>query len=120
MILWTLIIKKISFIFCPTKETILNLKKKKFFKNKKIIFLPDPVIDERDKTLLLKNISLLKKEDFFISVGRLTKQKNHQLLIDLYKNNRNLKKLIIIGDSELKNKLIKKKLKISILKKKFL
>ena len=58
--------------------------------------------------MLLKNISLLKKEDFFISVGRLTKQKNHQLLIDLYKNNRNLKKLIIIGDGELKNKLIKK------------
>ena len=118
-ILWILIIKKISLIFCPTRETINKLKKIKAFSNKKIIFLPDPVIDEKKNILKSNNSSTLKlnKEDYFLSIGRLTRQKNHDLLIDFYKKNRNLKKLIIIGDGELKKKLIKK-IKINKLEKK--
>ena len=67
-------------MFCPTIETLEYLKSKKIFNDEKIFFLPDPIID-------IKNINLLKKQeldkkysikkDFFISIGRLTEQKNH-------------------------------------------
>ena len=53
----------------------------------------------------------MTKHPFFLSVGRLTKQKNHELLINLYKNYKIKEKLLIIGDGELKgylSKLIKK------------
>ena len=58
-----------------------------------------------------KNNLKLTKNPFFLSVGRLTKQKNHELLINLYKNYKIKEKLLIIGDGELKghlSKLIKK------------
>ena len=60
-------------------------------------------------------ISIKKFSNYFLSVGRLTKQKNYSYLISEFanflKNNKN-EKLLIIGDGEEKqqlNELIKKK-----------
>ena len=53
-----------------------------------------------------KNINV---ENYFLAVGRLTKQKNHKLLLEafkeIYKINKSYK-LVILGDGELKNFLI--------------
>ena len=55
-----------------------------------------------------------------MSVGRLTKQKNHELLINLYKNYKIKEKLLIIGDGELKGHLSKLIKKLKLEKKIFL
>jgi len=102
-LLWKAIEKKIELIFCPTKETIKHLKKN-YFKKSKIIFLPDPVIeDNKYKANIVK-----KKKIYFLCVGRLTKQKNHNLLIDLYIKYKIKTKLIIVGNGELRNQLLTK------------
>ena len=112
-LLWKISNKNISIVFCPTIETMNYLKKKNIFDEKKLRFLPDPVLFEEEIKKLPeeKNNLKLTQHPFFLSVGRLTKQKNHELLINLYKNYKIKEKLLIIGDGELKgylSKLIKK------------
>ena len=69
--------KKDSFNFCPTNETKYEFQSMKLINNDKIIYLPDPVLS-------IRNISKLKNENiensflhknYFLSVGRFTKQK---------------------------------------------
>ena len=111
-LLWKLSNKNISIVFCPTIETMNYLKNKNIFDKEKIKFLPDPVLFEEE----IKNLSRKKNlksinYSFFLSIGRLTKQKNHELLINLYKKYEIKEKLLIIGNGELKghlNKLIRK------------
>ena len=111
ILLWRLSNKNISYVFCPTLETIKYLKEKKIFDQNKIKFLPDPIISKTEiKSLKQKKVNLnfkLKKNSFFLCIGRLTKQKNHKLLISLYKNYKIKEKLIIIGEGELRKNLIK-------------
>ena len=56
------------------------------------------------------NKNTIDFDNYFLSIGRLTRQKNHTLLLKAFKHiydqNREYK-LIILGDGELKNKLIK-------------
>ena len=96
------------------------LLKKNIFDKEKLIFLPDPVLFEEEIKKLSKGKDNLKltKRPFFLSIGRLTKQKNHKLLIDLYKRYKIKEKLLIIGDGELKGHLIEL-IKKSKLEKKF-
>jgi len=122
--LWKLSSKKIFKITCPTKDLLFNLKNKEIFSEDKVFYLQDAIIN-------IKNyISKNKKNEFnfdpknkdfqnyFLSVGRLTKQKNYSYLIsefaNYFKNNEN-DKLLIIGEGEEKNKLYKliKKNKLS-------
>ncbi len=114
--LWKISNKNISIVFCPTIETMNYLKKKNIFDEKKLKFLPDPILFEEEIKKLSKQKNNLKltKYPFYLSIGRLTKQKNHKLLIDLYKNYKIKEKLLIIGDGELKGYLLKliKKLKL--------
>ncbi len=107
-LLWKISNKNISFVFCPTIETMDYLKKKKIFDIKKIKYLPDPILfNEEIKKLKNKKTKFkINKNSFFLCIGRLTKQKNHRLLINLYKNYKIKEKLLIIGDGELKNNLI--------------
>ena len=115
-LLWKISNKNISMVFCPTIETMNYLKKKNIFDEKKLKFLPDPILFEEEITKLSKqkNNVKLTKHAFYLSIGRLTKQKNHKLLINLYKNYKIKEKLLIIGDGELKGYLLKliKKLKL--------
>ena len=82
-ILWKLAIKKIYKITCPTSDTYKDLSKFEFLRGK-LTILKDPIIDvaEIQKTMNKKiEISndideIISKNDFFLSIGRFTKQKN--------------------------------------------
>ncbi len=121
-LLWKISNKNISIVFCPTIETMNYLKNKKIFDKKKLKFLPDPVIFEEDIKRLSKekNHFKLDNHSFFLSIGRLTKQKNHELLVNLYKKYEIKEKLLIIGDGELKDYLVKMIHKLKLEKKIFL
>lgn len=117
--LWKLVSKKIHLVTCPTKSTVNFLKNKKIFPKNKIKLLYDPFInpDEiRDKLKERLN-DKNDNEKYFISIGRLTHQKNFSLLINSFekisKNFQNLN-LKIIGEGEqkniLENMIIKKNL----------
>ena len=110
--LWRLIGKKIFLVTCPSKETLNYINELNIFDSKKVTLLNDPIIDvSKIHTNLKKKIDVLDlQKDYFISVGRLTKQKNHTLLIKLFRimcnKNKNLF-LYILGDGEEKINIIK-------------
>ena len=85
--LWILVSKKINKVFCPTKETMELLIEKKIFPENKFLLLEDPVI-EISKINKLKNKSIPKILDdkkFILAIGRLSIQKNFQLLLNFFK-----------------------------------
>ena len=115
-LLWKIAINKVQYVTCPTNETKNFLIKNNLVKKHKVMTLHDPVIDEnyiKKKTIELKNeSSVLKKKygDFIFCAGRLTRQKNFSLIIKAFKSislKENNLKLIIVGEGELKQKLIK-------------
>ena len=118
---WKIAKEKISLITTPTIGTNEYLIKKNLFKKKKIVILRDPVINIKEineqKKIKIDEVYLHKKK-YFISIGRLTKQKNFDLLIKAFskflKENKDYN-LVIIGEGEEKGKLLKltKNLKIS-------
>ena len=83
------------------------LTEKKIFDSRKIKFLPDPVLYDIDTKQLSskKNIKNLKKNSYYLCIGRLTKQKNQELLIKMFNLKKFKQKLLIIGDGELSNYL---------------
>lgn len=109
--LWNLCSKNLSTIFSPTLNTIQLLQNNKVFKNKTLQFLEDPII-EISKINKQKNVDLVnfKKNSYIVSIGRLTKQKNFDFLINSFRllsKKKNLK-LLIVGHGELKKTLDKK------------
>ncbi len=111
--------KKIKYVLVQTKYAKKVFLKKQIFSKKKIVFIYDPVIDiEYIHRLKSKKIEeRFGKKKFFISIGRLTKQKNFKFLINCFKevlkNYSNLS-LFILGDGEekktLKNTIIENNL----------
>ena len=112
--LWTILSKKIFQCTCPSTELMNQLKTKKIFSPGKLFFLPDPIINVKDFISKLKfqeNLNNdLPRKKFFISVGRLTKQKNFKYLINEFskfcETNNNFD-LLIFGEGEEKEKLKK-------------
>ena len=106
-LLWKIISKKLHLVFCPTEETRNSLIELGVFSEDKIVFLPDPIV--KISTINFKkrkNEELnLPFKDYFVSVGRLSKQKNKIFLINFFKNNFENENLLIIGDGELKDEL---------------
>ncbi len=111
--LWNIAANKLHMVTCPSKQTLDDLSKLKIFDNSKLVVVYDPIL----------NVSLInkKKNDiietytenkaFFLNIGRLTKQKNQVLLINLFENiikNNNKLILYIIGNGENKNLLMQK------------
>ena len=119
-VLWKLSANKLYKIFSPTKDTKEMLINLKIFDRSKINVLKDPIVDIKKINILkkYKNSKSNKINNYIINVGRLTKQKNQNFLIEGFaevkKKNKTLK-LIILGDGELKKELIKKALKLNIL-----
>ena len=110
-ILWKLCEKNINLITCPTKATQKDIIKLNLVEKSKVIYLPDPIV-EIDEILKQKNNNLVEaklKENFFVMIGRYTRQKNHLLVIrcfkELIKENLDVN-LIIIGNGELKNEYL--------------
>ena len=108
LLFWKLVLKKIYYITCPTTSTKKLLISLKLADKKKISVLYDPIICSRDisKELNLDN-KKIEFKNFFLSVGRLTKQKNFLFLVDAFKefNQGKNYKLLILGDGEQKEKI---------------
>ncbi len=107
-------------ITTPTVSTYEHLKALNLFDEHKIKVLRDPVIDiKKINSCKSEEIEdFLKNGDFILSVGRLTKQKNFQFLLNCFSelsNKYQNLKLVILGEGEekniLKNMIIKKNLK---------
>ena len=112
--LWGISEKNIYKITCPTKQLLDQLLNKKIFSENKLIFLPDPIIDinEFRKKINDKNFAPQTdlNFDYFLSIGRFTKQKNYLYLINEFEKflkNFTEIKLLIIGEGEEKEKLKK-------------
>ena len=103
---WRVVLKKTHLITSPTIATLKDLKKKNFYPNK-LVLLNDPIITPSE-IVKKKNEKSKIQENYFISVGRLTKQKNFEFLIKniskKIKKNSNIL-LYIFGDGEEEKKL---------------
>ncbi|MDC0859218.1 glycosyltransferase [Candidatus Pelagibacter sp.] len=106
--IWKIASRKIYYIICPTEETKNLLIKKNIFNPNKIICIQDPIFN-------IKRINIEKKKpleekyekSYFLSVGRFTKQKNHQFLLNFFSKNRKYLKdisLLVIGNGEYEKK----------------
>ncbi len=107
---WKIAFKNIYKVTSPTVETKKNMVKEKIIDEDKIILLRDPIISPKKIISLIKKERKEKTENYYISIGRLTHQKNYHFLIDcfyeLIKKNDTIK-LIILGEGELKEVLTK-------------
>jgi glycosyltransferase involved in cell wall biosynthesis len=108
---WKIISKNIYKVCCPTMGTLNYILSLNIFDSKKVILLRDPIvkISEINCKKKEKISSYIIKNNYILSIGRLTEQKNHQLLIRAFKRisiyHPDLK-LIIIGDGEKKEELL--------------
>jgi glycosyltransferase involved in cell wall biosynthesis len=109
---WRIFSNRIFKITCPTKATYDNLIKIKLFDYNKVVLLKDPVISLNEfRTKKYKKLnSEFESKKFILSIGRLTKQKNFELLINSFSII--IKKfpyynLLIIGEGEYRNRLNK-------------
>jgi len=116
--LWSVLSNKIYKCTCPSIDLMKQLINLKMFSEKKLLFLPDPIININE---YINNLRMsynskidVPKEKFFISVGRLTKQKNFKYLINEFSNfsiDNDDFRLLIFGSGEQKeylNNLIRK------------
>ena len=105
-LLWKVALKKIYLVTCPTYNTLNYLKDLNIVECSKLKILYDPIIKVREINKKKKEKIFYK--DYFLSVGRLTKQKNFMFLCkafkEIVKENDNIK-LIIAGSGEEKKKL---------------
>ncbi len=107
---WKLALKKIYKITFPTVETYEYFKKLQITDNEKLYVLHDPIIDTKHINLKKREINKDENEfnDYYICIGRLTKQKNFSFLIKCFKNICALKKnlkILILGEGEQRDKL---------------
>ena len=101
-LLWKLAKNKIYLITVPTKDTLKYLNKNKIFESNKILYLPDPVYDDKEISLRFKRNSIFFK-NYILNIGRLTRQKNQKLLIEAFEKiskKYSQLKLLILGDGE--------------------
>ena len=115
--LWKYSLKKIYAVTCPTKATRDYLISLNLIDKEKIYLLSDPIININKINKLKKENIKINKKDFIFSAGRLTKQKNFELMIDGFqKINKKYPNiyLVIAGDGELKSKLINKTNKLGL------
>ena len=107
-LLWKITFKKIHLITCPTNNTLNYIKSLRLTDSSKIKLLYDPIINVKEiNRKKQKEISI---KNFYLSVGRLTKQKNFMFLCEafqrLVKKNKEIK-LVIAGNGEEKNNIQK-------------
>lgn len=112
--LWKVSNDKIFYVTCPSIELKNDIISKNIFKKTKISFLPDAIINCSEflqkKNQPISKVNFEITENFFLAIGRFTKQKNYPYLIKEFgkfcKKNYQ-EKLLIIGEGEQKNSIIK-------------
>jgi len=115
--IWKISSSKIYKIACPTEATYNNLAKFSFLKDK-LVILKDPIIKcseiraiKSKPVILSRQIKdLLYKNDFFLSIGRFTKQKNFIFYLKTIPEILKIKKdlyFVFIGQGEDKDFFLK-------------
>ena len=123
---WKIFSSKIYKVTTPTLATCDYLKKLNIFNNTKIRILRDPIISIREINYKKKEAidnKIISKDNTILAIGRLTRQKNFELLIEAFKDI-SIKvpqlNLVIVGEGELKLKLLTKINKLFLSDKVFL
>ena len=112
-ILWKIVSNRLFLITCPSDRTKSDMIKLNIFPKDKLEVLYDPILEVNSISKNLKQniFSSFKNKKYFLNIGRLTKQKNQILLInafsEIFKKHSHLN-LLIVGDGEEKNNLLKK------------
>mgnify|MGYP006105886511 CR=1 FL=1 len=83
---WKLYSKKIHKVTCPTQSTLNKILESKIFNKQKVYLLKDPIIDVKDikKKINEKLNNEIIGEKYILGIGRLTKQKNFELLLNFF------------------------------------
>lgn len=103
--MWKKFSKYIHLVTAPTELTAKSLIEMDIFEADKIKVIRDPVINCKEINFK-KKVALDEnylKEKYYLSIGRLTGQKNYKFLIKVFSKNLDIftvKKLIIIGEGE--------------------
>ena len=103
--LWKKIYLKADSIITLTKSTQINLINTLKSDDKKIRYIPNPIIDDTivEKSKSKVDEKLFLENDIILAIGRYTKQKDFATLIKafslVHKQNKNLK-LVILGEGE--------------------
>ena len=109
--LWKISLKNIHKITFPTQETLNYFKSLNIADKKKFELLYDPILNVKEickKQNEHGEDIIIENEEFYLAIGRLTKQKNFNFLIECFNEILKTKKdikLIIIGSGENKNRL---------------
>ena len=125
-LIWKFTSKKIHLVTCPSIELIKQLKEKRIFDENKLNFLPDPILNIKNILSKIKDgdtKDIDEANEYFISVGRLTKQKNFDYLIKEFQKFQKIHtsyKLLIFGDGEYEKKLNKLIINLDLENKVFL
>ncbi len=126
-IIWYLASKKIYKITCPTDDTYKDLLKYKFLSNK-LVVLKDPIINIKNINISKKThpkldskaLDIVNNKNFFLSIGRFTRQKNFlfylECIPEILKINKDLF-FLFIGQGEDKKEFLDKAKKLKILDK---
>jgi len=102
---WKIVLKKVYKITFPTKETYEYFKSLQITDNSKLFLLYDPVLNINEINFSKKGIiqNQINFDNFYLCIGRLTKQKNFLFIINCFKDlisaKKNLK-LLIMGEGE--------------------
>tara|TARA_Y100000590_G_C15686747_1_gene1001905 strand:+ start:3 stop:1166 length:1164 start_codon:yes stop_codon:yes gene_type:complete len=126
---WKLVSEKITLVTTPTKLTMELLKKEKIFSSVRLKYLPDPILKistiqaKKNQNNIIENY--ISEQKTLISIGRLTKQKNFNFLINAFNQLQKQKKyeylnLIILGEGEQRQKIQKLINDLKLTKKVFL
>tara|TARA_Y100000768_G_scaffold388801_1_gene387316 strand:- start:3909 stop:5054 length:1146 start_codon:yes stop_codon:yes gene_type:complete len=81
-IIWKISSKNIFKVTCPSEDLKKQLILKRIFMEDEIFFLPDPIIKVSEFKKDFVESNDLSKRKYFISAGRLTRQKNFNYLIN--------------------------------------
>ena len=73
-------------VTCPTKSTLKKILEKKIFNKDKICILKDPIISIKNiKKYSNEKINTeITKQKYILGIGRLTRQKNFELLLNFF------------------------------------
>lgn len=111
-IFWKVSLKKVYKITFPTKETLEYFKELRLVDENKLFLVYDPIISTKEINFSKKKEKIndfdLKDKNYYLAIGRLTKQKNFSFLIECFNELIKRKKdlyLLIIGEGEEFNSL---------------